>query len=287
MAATKPSKRLLKKLNEADIRVRRPSGVIFRVTPAKELKNSIERYLPPAGQYYDEDAFENSHGATDWAGICVLCWNTKTEGQECECKEKCTLCGTKQHRGRDCLKVYATIKWWRGHGHCLRKKAHVRPGAGERAYLVVAKVSKDWKRLEDPVVINPEHPVVRAFYKGKDAPCALTELPRKLRPTTTAATVDSSTGPDADEASPMSGIGVVIGSAPALTFMKTFTGERDSPRDTDINAVSTKETNDVEVEYHTLPTHRRRTTAFSGIPWRIPGSLRPIMKALIMPQSRR
>ena len=264
MAATIPSKRLLKKLNEADIRVRRPSGVSFRVTPVKKLKGSIERYLPPAGQYNDEGTVEDTFSAIDLAGICVLCWNTKTQGHECECTEKCTLCGTKQHRGRDCPKIYASIEWWRSHGHCLRRKAHIRPRAGERAYLVVAGVFKEWKRLKDPVVVNPEHPVVKAFYKGKDTPCALTELPRKLRLTSTVTTVDSSTGSGAEEASLTTVISVAFGSAHARAFVEASTGERDSPRDTDTSAVSTEETNDVDDKSHTLPFSPEEDDSFLG-----------------------
>lgn len=143
MAPTKPKKKLLKQLRSSNIRIARPSGATYRVSAVEELKDPIERYLPPAGRYYDESAFENNPGAVDMEASCVLCWNTKAEGSDCDCKVKCTLCGTKQHRGRDCPKVYASIKWWQRHGHRLRKKARLRPNPGERAYLIVAGVFKE------------------------------------------------------------------------------------------------------------------------------------------------
>jgi hypothetical protein len=258
MAPTKPSKTLLKKLKKSHIRVEGPSGVAYHVTPVKELKDPVERYLPPAGQYYDQSAF----GAIDLEQCCVLCLHMKHTGQECKCTEKCILCRTKQHRHRDCSRIYASIKWWQSHGHHLRKRAQLRPILRERAYLVVAGVYKDWERLEDPVVVNLEHPVVKAFYKGKDAPSALTDLPRELRPKPAA--IDLSTGSGVDEASPTTGLGVAIGSAPALTFVETSTGELDSPRNLNASALNSSKTNDFEDRSQTPPVSPEEDDSFLG-----------------------
>lgn len=247
MASTKPSKTLLKKLKNANIRVTSPSSVSYQINPVRELKCPIAHYLPPAGQYYDQKVLESVFCGTDPNKACVLCWNIKIAGQVCKCRKKCILCGS-NHYGANCLKVYASVKWWRDHGRRPRKKAQLRPSLGERAYLVVAGVYKDWEGLEDPVVVNLEHPVVKAFYKGKDASCALTELPGKLRPSPTVAAIDSHTEPGADEASSTTALGVTIGSAPALTSVQAFTGELESHRDLNISAVSTKEANNVEDE---------------------------------------
>jgi len=68
----------------------------------------------------------------------------------------------------------------------LRKKAQVRPSLGERAYLIVAGVLKEWKTIRDPVVVNMENSEVAAFYKGKQRPQRVTILPSRLFPTSAA-----------------------------------------------------------------------------------------------------
>lgn len=174
------------------------------------------------------------------------------------------LCGTKQHRGRDCSKVYASIKWWQSHGHHLRKKAQLRPNPGEHAYLVVAGVFKDWMRLGDPVVVNLEHPLVKASYKGRDVPYALTELPGNLRPIPVAAITDLQTGLDTDDTSPTVGPGVSIRSTKALTFEETSTRDFGPHSDHNASVISTKDTNDVDDRSQALQVSPKEHPDFLG-----------------------
>jgi hypothetical protein len=253
MAPTKPSKKLLKKLKRSNFRVEKPSGVTYHVTPVQELRDRIERFLPPAGHYYDQSVLEKAFNTIDHQNICALCWNANIADKKCICKKKCILCGTKQHRGTECRKVYASIKWWQSHGHHLRKKAQLRPNPGERAYLIIAGVFEEgWRRLEDPVVVNMEHPAVKAFYKGKKAPCASTELPQKLRPTPAAATAQPSTELDVGEASPATGHGTDVDTTPISICTKKHS-EAVSPRGLNASTVIVDETTDIEGRSQTLP----------------------------------
>ncbi|KAJ8111510.1 hypothetical protein OPT61_g5907 [Boeremia exigua] len=156
------------------------------VRPVEALQDPIKRFLPPPGDYYDQHTFIALEDTFDYDTRCVLCCNPKIAGKKCECRLKCTLCDTKVHRGRECSKLYADLEWWRAHGHQLRKKAQVRPSPGERAYLVITGVLKEWTTSSDIVVVNMEHPNVEAFYKDKDAPKALDEIPWNLQPASAA-----------------------------------------------------------------------------------------------------
>lgn len=146
----------------------------------------MKRYLPPPGFYYEQHTLEESADVFNHATKCVLCWNPKNGDANCKCKNNCAVCNSKLHRHRECSLLYADIKWWRSHGHRLRKKAQVRPSLGERAYLVVAGVLKEWETIRDPVVVNMENLEVVAFYKGKQNPQRITILPSRLRPTSAA-----------------------------------------------------------------------------------------------------
>lgn len=181
MTPEKPSKKLTKKLYKSNVSIKDSSGVTHRVLPVKELKDPSSRFLPPSGQYYDQSAIEISAELLDCDNRCVLCWNPKVVGKTCKCAELCMICETKQHRGTDCSKVYASIEWWQSHGHRPRKKAQLRPTPSERAYLVVAGVLKECERLEDPVVVNMKNPIVKALYARKAPPRLLKALPAGLQ----------------------------------------------------------------------------------------------------------
>lgn len=161
-------------LRTSNVRViRGNSGIAHRIVPVPKLIDPVKRYLPPAGPYYDQSILDASTGIFTENRRCVFCWNREVPGQKCECKLRCAVCDTKEHRGFECPKMYVGMRWWRDHNHRPRPKAQIRPNPGERAYLVIAGVFKDWRKLEDAVVINMDHPIVKEHYKGKAAPQAL------------------------------------------------------------------------------------------------------------------
>lgn len=113
-------------------------------------------------------------------------------------------------------------------------------------------------RLEDPVIVNMEHPVVKAFYKGKDVPCALIELPENLRAIPEASTSRLSTEPGADEASSATEDGIDVGNATE----QHSTGELDSPAVPSISAVNADKTNYAEDRSQTPPTSPEEDDSF-------------------------
>jgi hypothetical protein len=63
------------------------------------------------------------------------------------------------------------VRWWLGHEYGKsRLEAHVKPGPCERAYLVNAGILKDWTKLDEPVTVNMNHPLLKTHYKCKAAP---------------------------------------------------------------------------------------------------------------------
>ena len=212
-------------LQTSNIRVEKRPGVTQRIVPVDKLKNSIKLLLPPPGPYFDQSTLDAASEAFDENKKCVFCWNTKNSDQTCKSEKKCVACKSKNHRGRDCPRLYAGINWWEARGHRLRKKAQLRPNPGERAYLIVAGVFKDWKKLDDPVVVNMKHPIVKAFYKDKKTPSVITSLPKKLRssPVTTAAkphTISLIFGPDAGKTTPTIKCGTDVDSASNATSVQ-------------------------------------------------------------------
>lgn len=149
-----PKKPTAEQLRKANIRVIDRSGALQRVAPADGLKDTIVRYLPPAGPYYDQSVLGASTEMSKKGEKCVFCWNAKAGSKKCNCKNKCVLCDTKEHRGFECPKLYASMRWWHKRQHHPRPKARVRPNPAERAYLVIAGVLKDWKVLDEPVNVN-------------------------------------------------------------------------------------------------------------------------------------
>lgn len=186
-----------KQLDESNVMVKqhKRSQGRQRVVPVKVLRDPIQRFLPPAGRYYDQSTLNGFATFLDNKKRCVLCWNMKSAGEACKCDNNCAICDTKQHRGVECSMIYADNKWWQAHGHGLRKKAQLRPKPGECAYLVVANVLTDWKKLKGPAVANMDNPAVKAFYKGKEAPQRLTGMPPGLRPTPAATKAKARTIP--------------------------------------------------------------------------------------------
>ena len=183
-----PKKPTAEQLRKANIRVIDRSGALQRVAPADGLKDTIVRYLPPAGPYYDQSVLGASTEMSKKGEKCVFCWNAKAGSKKCNCKNKCVLCDTKEHRGFECPKLYASMRWWHKRQHHPRPKARVRPNPAERAYLVIAGVLKDWKVLDEPVNVNMNHPVVKAHYGGKKVPQALTSLRNAPQSASTIAT---------------------------------------------------------------------------------------------------
>jgi hypothetical protein len=215
-----PSKKpTAEQLRKANIHVIGPSGALQRIAPADDLKDNIERYLPPAGPYYDQSVLGASTEMSKKGEKCVFCWNANVDGKECKCKKKCALCDTKEHRGFECPKLYASMRWWHKRQHHPRRKARVRPNPAERAYLVIAGVLKVWKVLDEPVNVNMSHPVVKAHYKGKKAPQALASLRNASQPAS--ATIAAQLPaiplifePDADEATATGGEGTNVSTPP-------------------------------------------------------------------------
>ena len=177
-----PHRPTKKQLEKSNIQVETSPGVIERVFPVKALPRAFDKFLPPAGLYYDQSVLEMTPHTFDGDKKCYLCWNLKSEGQECTCHNPCAVCGTKAHRRAGCPELYADANWWLARGRKLRSKHQRRPIPGERAYLVVAGVLKDWRKMEDPVVVNMNHPEVKAFYKHKSPPSAVSFLHQGRRP---------------------------------------------------------------------------------------------------------
>lgn len=159
-------------LQNERIQVTLPSGAEKTIRPVLVLKNPIKRYLPPAGPYYDQSALDAAKKFFNETTKCICCWNPKAQ-KKCACLQKCTVCGTREHVGVECPKLYAGLWWWRACKHDLPRKRRVRPTPGERAYLVIAGVFKDWNEMDEPVVVNMDHPLVNQHYKGKKAPQAM------------------------------------------------------------------------------------------------------------------
>ena len=164
------------------MRVNTAEGPNRRITPIEELKLAIERYLPPPGEFYDqftmytnfdEDYFNIrlDNGGSGVIMKCVCCWQRHHGVPRKKCTKLCSVCKTPSHPGTECPKMYVTLRWLKDHQslpHGIGMQ--VRPTPSEQAYLVVAGVLKDWKDLEGPVVVNMDHPLVKAFYEGKAPP---------------------------------------------------------------------------------------------------------------------
>jgi hypothetical protein len=125
--------------------------------------------------------------------ICVCCWkkaHLKKKGQKCY--QVCSVCGLSSHPGEEYRKMYVTMRWMQEHGSNRHgNNMQIRPTYAEIAYLVVAGVFKDWREANGPIIVNMEHPIVKAFYQGKVAPheilgdrvdAAITKLDIGLKP---------------------------------------------------------------------------------------------------------
>jgi ribosomal protein S27E len=68
---------------------------------SKGLMYPVERYLPPAGIYYDQPALLDIFEAGFFIhGHCKVCWNRhpSTGFARTTCDKKCNVCGTQLHK---------------------------------------------------------------------------------------------------------------------------------------------------------------------------------------------
>jgi hypothetical protein len=71
------------------------------VTTSDGLIYAVERYLPPAGLYYDQPVLIPIFGASFFRyGCCTICWSRHTSAgfSASSCGKKCKICGTQRHR---------------------------------------------------------------------------------------------------------------------------------------------------------------------------------------------
>jgi hypothetical protein len=146
-------------------------GQKVRVSPVTILRRPVERYLPPSGDYYDQNTILASFDADMLSneGRCVSCWSHKHVASLRDCASSCLICHTKKHLGKECNRIFATVRWWKAHGHTPPAVFSTRPQASTLAYLIVAQIVMPMKLLQDAVVPNMRHPIVKKFY-GTQAP---------------------------------------------------------------------------------------------------------------------
>ncbi|KAF2852929.1 hypothetical protein T440DRAFT_516218 [Plenodomus tracheiphilus IPT5] len=162
------------KVRSSKVFLQTEDGEPQRVTAVTNLPLPIERYLPPAGQYYDQYAVGDAiHAeAMDPNGKCLTCYRLRhgTEGKRC--KKKCLICDTFDHPGQPCKQLFVENDWWKEHDRILGADSEipVRPSLAEWAYLAIAGIVEDIKDPKGPIVVVPDHPIVDEFYRRIQPP---------------------------------------------------------------------------------------------------------------------
>ncbi|KAF1920777.1 hypothetical protein BDU57DRAFT_525776 [Ampelomyces quisqualis] len=176
----------LQTLREASIYIANASGKRIKVSPAEELRYAVTKYFPIPGFYYDQAHlplhFGPDYFKTSGTGAkCTCCWKARHfDRNRLPCRKLCSICRTQEHSGKECPKLFVDVCWWANHGRGkLDPKTPVNPTACERAHLVVAGILKDWKTFDEPIILNLDHPLVKAHYEGKALPQYIDPPPAK------------------------------------------------------------------------------------------------------------
>jgi hypothetical protein len=182
-------------------------GNIVAVSPIQELLDPIERYLPPAGQYYDQ--FTITLVKKFLAGNakrCCSCWFYLRHGKTRSCKYTCLVCGTDAHHGASCHLIFASVKWWSEQGYPPKTSIQRRPNPREMVYLIITGVIlyRPGMAYREPIVVNMMHPVVREFYNGAKPAVSLPNWMEDLTEKTLAAQPKPLPRPVKPEVAPLS-----------------------------------------------------------------------------------
>ncbi|CAA9966356.1 hypothetical protein PTMSG1_09715 [Pyrenophora teres f. maculata] len=147
------------------------------VIPLQEFTIPIENFLPPSGPYFDEFVLEKQFGEqmfdvyTDrQLSKCIVCWHPKHLESHRRCKQQCRVCGTKDHKGKACTRIYARYSWWKQRSHTPTRDIRLRPGIRELVYLVKAGILLSITKVIQPIRINGTHPLIKEIYRGMAPP---------------------------------------------------------------------------------------------------------------------
>ncbi|KAF7681327.1 hypothetical protein GT037_000303 [Alternaria burnsii] len=152
------------------------------VNTAHKLRYPVERYLPPAGIYYDQLALPTVFGTHFFKKeCCKVCWimhYNPVGGSATSCGKKCQVCGTSRHKHESCPLLYCSAQWY--HERCVphRPKTlydrQIRPEDDELAIMCEIGVLDRTRGPNGIIIAKPDHPVVKAFYDGRPDPQPMT-----------------------------------------------------------------------------------------------------------------
>ncbi|KAF1842158.1 uncharacterized protein K460DRAFT_420099 [Cucurbitaria berberidis CBS 394.84] len=169
MAATLPSGTTTRSI------VGSTSSTVKPVKVPGALKYPPERYLPPAGPYYDQLNLPTIFGVGFLHEKCFTCWGKRhifTKGVTCH--RTCSICGTKDHREESCSRLYCALSWYCERGIPSRPDSvryrQFRPIDTEIATLLDMGFITNSSGGDGPIFPNMLHPRVQQFYRDKPSP---------------------------------------------------------------------------------------------------------------------
>ncbi|CAN9083039.1 unnamed protein product [Alternaria sp. RS040] len=180
-----------------------------------ELRYPVKRYLPPAGIYYDQLALPTVFGTRFFRQeCCKVCWKVhsiRAGGSVMSCGKKCQVCGTGRHKHESCPLLYCTAQWYQHHSipnhPKTLKERQIRPEDRELTILCDIGVLDRTRGPNSIIIARLDHAVVKAFYKGRPNPQAMTarmmDTERRPRPVFITTAEGSSFVPDVQSQQPL------------------------------------------------------------------------------------
>ncbi|KAI4917712.1 hypothetical protein J4E85_009804 [Alternaria conjuncta] len=166
------------------------------------LTYPIERYLPPAGPYYDQNALLPVFGPMFFKyKPCMICWTCHPAAgySTTSCGKVCKVCGTRRHPDESCSLFYCNRDWYRQQeipcGPNTLRDRQIRPDKQELAVLSYIGVMYLARGPNNTVLVNPRHPIVQNFYKDKPRSKALMRKIFEAEPRHHSASIPSRRGP--------------------------------------------------------------------------------------------
>ncbi|KAH6858860.1 hypothetical protein BKA58DRAFT_449188 [Alternaria rosae] len=159
--------------------IRLPAGLTY----------PIERYLPPAGPYYDQNALLPIFGAIFFKyKPCMICWTCHPAAGY-----STTSCG------KNCSLFYCNRDWYRQQeipcGPGTVRDRQIRPDKQELAVLSRIGVLFQARGPNNTVLINSMHPIVQDFYKDKPRSKAMMRKIFEADPMHRSTSIPSRSGP--------------------------------------------------------------------------------------------
>ncbi|KAI4648391.1 uncharacterized protein J4E79_010013 [Alternaria viburni] len=151
------------------------------------LTYPVERYLPPAGSYYDQNALLHVFGPIFFKyKPCMICWTCHPAAgySTTSCGKVCKVCGTRRHPDEEIPCGPETVR-----------DRQIRPDKQELAVLSYIGVMYLARGPNNTVLVNPMHPIVQDFYKDKPRSKAMMRKIYEADPRHRSTSIPSRSGP--------------------------------------------------------------------------------------------